>query len=59
VFNRAGDEYGLGRVQSLARRHIASRPEELLSACLDEIHNFSASAKQEDDLTLLVLHRSH
>jgi len=26
---------------------------------LDEIHNFSASAKQEDDLTLLVLHRSH
>jgi sigma-B regulation protein RsbU (phosphoserine phosphatase) len=59
VFNRAGDEYGLGRVHSLAKRHVASRPEALLSACLDEIHNFSASAKQEDDLTLLVLHRSH
>lgn len=59
VFNRAGDEYGLGRVHSLAKRHVASRPDELLSACLDEIHNFSASAKQQDDLTLMVLHRSN
>ena len=59
VFNSAGDEFGLGRVHSLAKRHVASKPEEILSACLDEIRNFSSSAKQTDDLTLLVLHRSH
>ncbi len=59
VFNSAGDEFGLGRVHSLAKRHVASQPEEMLSACLDEIRNFSSSAKQTDDLTLLVLHRSH
>jgi len=34
-------------------------PNALLNACLDEIHNFSATAKQTDDLTLMVLHRSH
>jgi len=46
-------------VHSLAKRHVASRPDELLSACLDEIHHFSASAKPQDDLTLMVLHRSN
>lgn len=58
VFNSAGDEFGIGRVHSLAKRHAATQPEELLSACLDEIHKFSSSAKQTDDLTLMVLHRS-
>jgi sigma-B regulation protein RsbU (phosphoserine phosphatase) len=59
VFNSAGDEFGLGRVHSLAKRHAASPPEAVLSACLDEIRKFSSSAKQTDDLTLLVLYRSH
>jgi sigma-B regulation protein RsbU (phosphoserine phosphatase) len=59
VFNSVGDEFGLGRVHSIAARHGTSRPEEMLSACLDEIHDFSPASKQTDDLTLLVLHRSH
>jgi phosphoserine phosphatase RsbU/P len=59
VFNSAGDEFGLSRVHSLAKRHRATRPEEMLTACLDEIRNFSSAAKQTDDLTMLVLHRSH
>ncbi|MGB9431126.1 MAG: SpoIIE family protein phosphatase, partial [Candidatus Acidiferrum sp.] len=58
VFNAAGDEYGIARVQSLARKHASMEPNALLNACLDEIHNFSATAKQTDDLTLMVLHRS-
>jgi sigma-B regulation protein RsbU (phosphoserine phosphatase) len=59
VFNSAGDEFGIARVHSLAKRHLATSPEEMLSACLDEIRKFSSAAKQTDDLTLMVLHRSH
>jgi phosphoserine phosphatase RsbU/P len=59
MFNAAGDEFGIARVQSLARKHAATGPEAMLSACLEEIRSFSHSAKQTDDLTLLVLHRTH
>ncbi len=59
MFNSAGDEFGLSRVQSLASRHIASGPEATLNACLAEIRDFSESGKQKDDLTLMVLHRTH
>ena len=55
----AGKEYGLARVQALAKRHAAAEPSDLLAACLEELHTFSANAKQADDLTLLVLHRTN
>jgi sigma-B regulation protein RsbU (phosphoserine phosphatase) len=57
--NAAGEEYGVARVQALARRHAAAEPHALLSACLEELRSFSANAKQADDLTLLVLHRTN
>jgi phosphoserine phosphatase RsbU/P len=59
MFNAAGDEYGVARVQSLARKHASMEPNALLGACLEEIRDFSASGKQADDLTLMVLHRAH
>jgi len=58
VFNSAGVEFGLERVRSLATRHTADHPEAMLTACLDEISSFSPT-KRTDDLTMLVLHRSH
>ena len=58
IFNAAGDEFGIARVHSLAKRHGATEPRAILTACLDEIRNFSAATKQTDDLTLLVLHRA-
>jgi len=58
MFNAAGDEYGVARVHALAKKHAAADPEAMLTACLEEIRNFSAAAKQTDDLTLLVLHRA-
>lgn len=58
IFNRAGDEFGVGRVHALAKRHVSAQPDEMLAACLAEIRDFSANTKQADDLTLLVLHRS-
>jgi len=57
IFNPAGDEYGMRRVESLAKRHSASRPEELIAACLAEMSSFSGGVKQKDDLTLLALRR--
>jgi sigma-B regulation protein RsbU (phosphoserine phosphatase) len=59
IFNAAGDEFGIARVHSLAKRHGTTDPQAILTACLDEIRNFSAKTKQTDDLTLMVLHRSH
>jgi phosphoserine phosphatase RsbU/P len=57
--NAAGEEYGVARVQALARRHAAAEPQSLVAACLEELRSFSANAKQTDDLTLLVLHRTN
>ena len=60
IFNAAGDEFGIARVHSLAKRHAATEPQAILAACLEEMRNFSvAAAKQIDDLTLMVLHRAH
>jgi sigma-B regulation protein RsbU (phosphoserine phosphatase) len=57
IFNAAGDEFGIARVHSLAKRHGATEPQAILDACLEEIRAFSRT-KQADDLTLMVLHRS-
>jgi len=57
--NQAGVEYGLARVQALAKRHAGADPGALVTACLDELRSFTANAKQADDLTLLVLHRTN
>ena len=58
AFNSAGAEFGVERLQLLAKRHSADHPQALLTACLDEMQSFS-SGKPADDLTMLVLHRSH
>lgn len=59
IFNLAGDEYGLSRAELLATRHSARELEDMLGECLGEIGSFSAGVKRTDDLTLLVLRRSH
>ena len=55
IFNAAGDEFGIPRVQSLARRHAGMEPKAMLEACMSEMRSFALSAKQTDDLTLMVL----
>ena len=59
VFDAAGDEFGIGRVHSLASRHGTQHPDEMLASCLNEVRNFSAVSKQRDDLTLLVVQRAN
>lgn len=59
MFNAAGDEFGVAGVRSLAGRHAAAQPKAMLAACMEELRRFSPAAKQTDDLTLMVLHRTH
>ncbi len=59
IFDSTGDEYGMHRAKSLAARHSAISPDDMLSACLAEIGVFSQGVKRTDDLTLLVLRRTH
>ena len=59
LFNAAGDEYGMGRVASLAKRHAAACPEDLIAACLAEMQSFAGGVKQKDDLTLMALRRGN
>jgi sigma-B regulation protein RsbU (phosphoserine phosphatase) len=58
VFNTKGDEYGLCRVEQLIARHASKPPDQMLSACLSELRDFSAGVKRTDDLTLLVMQHS-
>ena len=54
-----GKEYGIARLQALARLHTATQPHDLISACLDEVRSFSPHIKQNDDVTILVLDRTN
>jgi phosphoserine phosphatase RsbU/P len=56
--NRAGDEYGLSRVQGLAARHRGANARTLISECLSDLGSFRDSLNQTDDLTLLVVRRT-
>jgi sigma-B regulation protein RsbU (phosphoserine phosphatase) len=56
--NPDGEEYGAKRICALVGSRRSLRPEALISACLGDLRHFTASAKQTDDLTLLVIQRT-
>ena len=56
--NRAGQEYGLQRIRTLAGRNIGKAPDGLISDCLEDLTNFGEGLKQTDDLTLLAVRRA-
>ena len=56
--NPDGEEYGAERICALVDDRRSLRPDALISACLSDLRNFTASAKQADDLTLLVIQRT-
>jgi len=56
--NRAGTEYGLHRIQTLAARHTGIEPAGLISKCLEDLQSFAEGVKQPDDLTLLAVQRA-
>jgi phosphoserine phosphatase RsbU/P len=56
--NRAGAEYGLHRIRTLAARHTKMEPAGLISECLEDLLSFREGLKQTDDLTLLAVRRA-
>jgi sigma-B regulation protein RsbU (phosphoserine phosphatase) len=56
--NRAGTEYGLHRIRTLAAKHTGIDPAALISGCLDDLLLFGEGLKQSDDLTLLAVRRA-
>ena len=56
--NRAGAEYGLSRIRTLAARHTGIEPAALISECIEDLLRFGEGLKQTDDLTLLALRRA-
>jgi sigma-B regulation protein RsbU (phosphoserine phosphatase) len=56
--NSNGEEYGAQRVCRLAAHRPSVPLGELISVCLSDWQNFTANARQTDDLTLLVIRRS-
>src|SRR3989442_219810 len=56
--NRAGAEYGLHRIRTLAARHTGIEPAGLISECLEDLQSFGEGLKQPDDLTLLAVQRA-
>jgi sigma-B regulation protein RsbU (phosphoserine phosphatase) len=56
--NRAGAEYGLQRIHTLATRHTGMAPAGLISKCLEDLLSFGEGLKQTDDLTLLAVRRA-
>ena len=55
--NRAGDEYGLERIRTLAGKNRGIEPEGLISKSLEDLVTFREGLKQTDDLTLLAVRR--
>jgi phosphoserine phosphatase RsbU/P len=56
--NRAGAEYGLQRIRTLATQHRGIEPAGLISKCLEDLQSFGEGLKQADDLTLLAVQRA-
>jgi sigma-B regulation protein RsbU (phosphoserine phosphatase) len=56
--NRAGAEYGVNRIRTLATQHAGIEPAGLISDCLEDLLSFREGLKQTDDLTLLAVRRA-
>src|SRR6202163_3833738 len=56
--NRAGAEYGLHRIRTLAARHAGIEASGLISECIGDLLSFAEGLKQTDDLTLLAVRRA-
>src|SRR5207245_5695337 len=48
--NRAGAEYGLHRIRTLAARHPGIEPAGRISKCLEDLQGFAEGLKKPDDL---------
>jgi len=53
--NEAGEMFGKNRLQPIIRQNASISADEILDAIIQAVQNFRASAKQDDDITLVVI----
>ena len=53
--NEAGEMFGKNRLQTIIRQNASISADEILDAIIQAVQNFRASAKQDDDITLVVI----
>lgn len=53
--NNSGEMFGKERLKTIIREHAESTSEEMVASILDSLDSFKGSAKQEDDVTLVVV----
>jgi sigma-B regulation protein RsbU (phosphoserine phosphatase) len=56
--DRSGREYGAERLREVVKSHISLPPQELISACLEDLETFRSGVSKADDLTIMVIRRS-
>jgi sigma-B regulation protein RsbU (phosphoserine phosphatase) len=56
--NGAGEQYGMQRVEAIARRLNGRPAGRALQDCLDDLDVFSGDAASDDDLTVMMVRRS-
>lgn len=56
--NAAGKEYGVKRLSHVAAERHRWDPRELLTECMKDLKAHTSGARQADDQTLMVIHRS-
>ena len=54
----SGEEYGVERLSQFAQKKRGSRPADLVTSCLAELRDFSASQPRSDDVTMMALQRA-
>ncbi|HUJ39708.1 MAG TPA: GAF domain-containing SpoIIE family protein phosphatase [Candidatus Acidoferrales bacterium] len=55
AMNRAGDEYGLERLEEAVSRHRQKRAQDIVTGLLKEVDEFSRGGAHEDDRVVLIL----
>ena len=55
---REGEEYGIGRVTNVARKHGHRAPADFLTAIMQQLDDFLNGAAKQDDLTLMAIRRA-
>ncbi|MGH7682475.1 MAG: SpoIIE family protein phosphatase, partial [Candidatus Eiseniibacteriota bacterium] len=53
----ADEEFGEARLMEFLSQSSAMRPEEMVDALIQQVHDFSSRGKPSDDVTVVVMRR--
>ena len=53
--NKSGEMFGKNRLEAIIRQYAHTSADKILGSIIQAVQDFRASAKQEDDITLVVI----